>query len=166
MTSKVLSILLLAVIVFAACANQGDDSNAVFPDAPKNPDQIKLVQMINELRANSVSCGSRQFSAAGNVVWNDTLAMVAKKHSEDMLANDKLSHTGTDGSFVNDRIKAAGYFYTFYAENLLKGSPSEKDAITAWKKSPAHCENMMDPNIKEIGVGTAGPYWTMVLASR
>jgi uncharacterized protein YkwD len=164
MTKKLLSALLLLVIAWTACNNKSTD-DTFFPDAPTNPDKDKLVELVNAIRATGQQCGSQKFGTAQAVTWNDTLAVVAKKHSEDMFANDKLSHTGTNGSFVDERIEAEGYVYSYYAENLLKGGETEEQAIKAWQESPAHCENLLDPNIREIGIATAGPYWTMVLAS-
>lgn len=164
MARKILSLLLLAGMMMAACGNNADD-NTFFPDAPASPDKVKLVNLVNEFRAKGETCGGKNYGAAVPVTWNDTLALVAKKHSEDMNANNKLNHTGTDGSLVDERISAAGYVYSFYAENLLKGGATEEEAIKAWRESTAHCENLMDPNINQIGVGTSGTYWTMVLAS-
>lgn len=166
MANNILTTLLLAALMLAACANKGDDGEPFLPNAPSHPDPIKLVQIVNDFRATTATCGNKKTGPAKKVAWSDSLAAVAKKHSQDMLSNDKLSHVGTDGSFVNDRLKVAGYEYSFYAENLLKGGATEVEAVNAWKKSAAHCENLMDPNIKEFGVGTAGPYWTMVLATR
>ncbi|MCF8244501.1 MAG: CAP domain-containing protein [Saprospiraceae bacterium] len=164
MANKFTSALLLIGFILAACSDKGDDTS-FFPDAPATPDKVKLVNLVNAFRLKGETCGGSSFSATVPVTWNDTLATVARKHSEDMNANNKLNHTGSDGSFVDDRITASGYVYSFYAENLLKGGATEEEAIKAWQESAAHCENLMDTKINEIGVGTAGPYWTMVLAS-
>lgn len=155
---------LLAVILFAACGKNNDD-NTFFPNAPATPDKVKLVQLVNEFRSTGENCGGTSLAAAPAVTWNDTLALVAKKHSEDMNANGKLSHTGSNGSLVDERISAEGYVFSFYAENLLKGGATEEEAMKAWKESTEHCKNLMQSKINQIGVGTAGPYWTMVLAS-
>lgn len=165
MKLKLLSILFLSGLILAGC-NKGDGGDTgFFPDAPANPDKVKLVNLVNDFRSKGQSCGGTSYAMTVPVSWNDTLALIAKKHSEDMNANNKLNHTGSDGSFVDDRISAAGYVYSFYAENLLKGGATEEEAMKAWRESPAHCINLMDPKINEIGVGTSGPYWTMVLAS-
>ncbi len=164
MTNKFICALLLTVLTLAACNKKGDDST-FFPDAPATPDKVKLVNLVNAFRSIGETCGGSSLAAAVPVTWNDTLATVALKHSEDMNANNKLNHTGSDGSFVDDRITASGYVYSYYAENLLKGGATEEEAIKAWQESTAHCKNLMDPKINEIGIGTAGPYWTMVLAS-
>lgn len=155
--------LMLVCFSLFACKNGGDEG--YFEDAPANPDKVKLVELVNQFRANGENCGGTNLAATVPVTWNDTLALVAKKHSEDMNKNNELSHVGTDGSKVDERIIAEGYVLGLYAENLLKGTATEEDAIAAWKNSTEHCKNLMSSNINEIGVGTAGPYWTMVLAS-
>lgn len=159
------SLLLLTVVslIFAACGK--DDNTGFFPDAPANPDKTKLVDLVNQFRSSGQNCGGSNQAASVPVTWNDTLAIVAQKHSEDMNKNNKLNHIGSNGSLVDERISAEGYVFSYYAENLLKGGATEEEAMKAWKESPTHCKNLMDSRIKQIGVGTAGPYWTMVLAS-
>jgi uncharacterized protein YkwD len=152
-------------LTFAACSGNEDDTMTFFENAPANPDKALLLKLVNDLRATGGQCGSAGFSAASALTWNDTLAIVARKHSQDMAANGKLSHTGTDGSFVDQRLAREGYVWTFYAENLLKGGATEQDAIQIWMNSEGHCKNILNPNLKEMGVGTSGPFWTMVLAS-
>jgi uncharacterized protein YkwD len=159
----VLSALLVSAIL--GCAPTDDETPTFFPDAPANPDKAKLLDLLNEFRSDRQTCGGQSIGPVGSITWNDTLALVAKQHSLDMDANDQLNHVSTDGSFVDDRIAAMGYEFSFYAENLLKGGENEEKAIMAWIQSAAHCENLMAEEALEIGVGTAGPYWTMVLAS-
>jgi uncharacterized protein YkwD len=152
-------------MAFFACGGSDDDAPPVFENAPANPDKAMLEKLVNEARASGRDCGSTGQSPAGPLTWNDTLALVARKHSQDMAANDRLSHLGSDGSFVDERISATGFQWTLYAENLLKGGATEKAAIETWLQSEAHCKNIMNPGLREFGVGTSGPYWTMVLAS-
>lgn len=165
MKNPVYTLLLLLSLFLTACGGNEDDGTGFFPDAPANPDKIKLLQLINDYRTAGQNCGGTNYGSTHKVTWNDTLALVAQKHSNEMKANDKLSHFGTNGSSVDDRISAEGYVYTYFAENLLKGGTTEQEAVEAWKNSKAHCINLMDSRIKEIGVATSGPYWTMVLAS-
>lgn len=151
--------------VFPACQPAGDDTATFFPDAPANPDKFQLLKLLNEARTAGGSCGKTTFPPAVPLTWNDTLALVARKHSQDMHANNRLSHNGTNGSFVDDRITAEGYTWSFYAENLLKGGSTVAEAVKIWLDSEGHCINIRNPDLKEVGVGTSGPYWTMVLAS-
>jgi uncharacterized protein YkwD len=49
---------------------------------------------------------------------------------------------------------------------LAVGVETEDEVIQMWLDSPGHCENIMNPDVLEMGVGTSGPYWTMVLAAK
>jgi uncharacterized protein YkwD len=153
--------LLLSGLFLVSCRGSDDEVKPVTPAGSRNPDKAKLLQLVNEARSNARSCGT----PVPGVVWNDTLALVARKHSEDMATNDKLSHIGSDGSMLDDRLARYGYVWSDYAENVLKGVETEEAAIQLWLESPAHCENIMRPGVKQMGVGISGAYWTMVLAS-
>ncbi|MBD1859810.1 CAP domain-containing protein [Leptolyngbya sp. FACHB-1624] len=91
---------------------------------------------------------------------NLTLNDVAEKHSQDMAGNNYFSHQGRDGSQPWDRMRAEGYNYSRAAENIAFGQPTAQDVVTAWMNSPGHRQNILDPNLQEIGVGYYDGYWT------
>lgn len=91
---------------------------------------------------------------------NLTLNDVAEKHSQDMATNNYFSHQGRDGSQPWDRMSAEGYSYSRAAENIAFGQPTPQDVVTAWMNSPGHRQNILDPNLKDIGVGYYNGYWT------
>lgn len=91
---------------------------------------------------------------------NLTLNDVAEKHSVDMAVRSYFSHQGLDGSQPWDRMRAGGYNYSRAAENIAFGYPSAQEVVTAWMNSPGHRKNILDPNLKEIGVGFYNGYWT------
>ena len=95
------------------------------------------------------------------------LATAARDHSEDMGLQDYFSHTSLDGRTVPDRIRAAGYFFNTYGENIAGGQPNPESVIDAWMSSPGHRANILNSNFCDIGVGYAyladSPYrhyWT------
>ena len=55
-------------------------------------------------------------------------------------------------SVRNSLIVAMGYF-------------DERTVIQGWLSSPAHCANIMNPLVKEMGVAYNGKYWTQVFGS-
>ena len=91
--------------------------------------------------------------------WNEDMARVARLHSENMARYKFFSHTGLDGSKVNDRAQRL-VDRTWYSigENIAfnKGFklPVES-ACQQWMNSPGHRENILDPNWTESGVGAA-----------
>ncbi|WRH65149.1 MAG: CAP domain-containing protein [Planktothrix sp. GU0601_MAG3] len=52
-----------------------------------------------------------------------------------------------------DRIKATGYNYSWAAENIYASPATPEAAVEGWMNSPLHRDNILDPNLTEIGVG-------------
>lgn len=89
-----------------------------------------------------------------------------------MACNKYFSHTGLNGSSPGDRISAAGYSWSSYAENIAAGYGSPADVVAGWMDSPGHRANILSTNVTEIGIGYVyvasspyGVYWTAVFAS-
>jgi uncharacterized protein YkwD len=99
------------------------------------------------------------------------LTRIAAVHSQRMAAADRLDHVlPGEGSFPQ-RIAAGGYNAGMAAENIAAGQDRLVEAIAAWKASPAHNRNLLQPDVTEIGialystpVGAFNTYWTLVLA--
>ena len=101
---------------------------------------------------------------------NSQLTAAAQAHSLDMACGDFLSHTGSDGSWIGDRLAVAGYNTYNYEEIIAIGSP--QDAMSQWRNSQPHWESVLNPMVTEIGVGYAynaasqfGGYFTVDFAS-
>lgn len=91
----------------------------------------------------------------------------ARRHSDDMAANDFVSHTGSDGSSPWDRIADAGYPLLAGGETIGAGYPNEASVVQGWMDSPPHQEILLGSDFQHIGVGygfegdsTYGHYWT------
>jgi len=110
----------------------------------------------------------RQANGKGTLKISSALTTAAQLHSEDMAAHNYFSHTSLDGRTYVDRIRAAGYNYnTYLGENIAAGFDTAQKVFDAWKASPGHNENMLNPNYVVIGIGlvyngssTYGWYWT------
>ena len=121
----------------------------------------QLIGLINQARADA------QLPALSN---NAQLTAAAQAHSLDMACGNFLSHTGSDGSWIGDRLKSAGYNTYNYEEIIAIGSPS--DAMSQWRNSQPHWESVLNPMVTEIGVGYVysaasqfGGYFTVDFAS-
>jgi uncharacterized protein YkwD len=105
--------------------------------------------------------------------WNDALASASLVHSDDMVAANVFSHTGSDGRSAGQRITAAGYAWRTWGENIAAGQRTVNQVVAGWMNSPGHCANLMNPNFRDIGVacvaGSAGnsygTYWTQKLGA-
>ncbi|WP_405166765.1 CAP domain-containing protein [Nocardia sp. NBC_01499] len=92
------------------------------------------------------------------------LNRAAQAHTEDMAARGVLDHNSSKGS-PGDRIKAAGYRASAWAENIASGQSSASDVVGAWMRSAGHRANILNCGLRDIGVGFAKgrngtPYWT------
>ena len=99
------------------------------------------------------------------VAWNSKLAAAAQSHSQDMVANDYQSHTGSDGSSADDRIANAGYDNaSSTGENAYAYAGSVDNAMEAflydWGVSDAgHRRNLLQPGVsannsfRDVGIG-------------
>ena len=136
-------------------------------EAKTEVNKVLLLQLVNSYRASGCDCGSEGYYAPTTpVTWNDTLALVAKDHSEDMFKNKFFSHTGSDNSNPGTRLERYNYDWRTYGENIAYGHQTEKSVIEDWIKSPGHCSNIMAPNFKEMGVAKAGDCWTQLFGTR
>lgn len=87
------------------------------------------------------------------LVWNDQLAQVARAHSKDMSDRNFMSHTNPDGLSPFDRIKNSGIRYSMAAENIAAGQTTPQAVMESWMNSAGHRENILNPNLTELGVG-------------
>jgi uncharacterized protein YkwD len=185
--TKRVSSFLFAVALSLLCGCGGGDSGTVSPSSPppENPglgtgipgiDSIRLefLDAVNQARSVDRMCGADPYDAAPPVAWNDTLAMAAYLHSEDMAINQFFSHTGSDGSTPGERITREGYDWRTYGENIAMGYPTVSDVMQGWLGSEGHCRNIMTPYFAEIGAAfaegqylgnPAAPYWTFDMAT-
>ncbi len=103
------------------------------------------------------------------------LQAAARLHSTDMACNNFLSHTGSDGSSVGDRVRRQGYNWTWVGENIYAtgntSSTAPQQAFNWWMNSSLHRANLLSPNYTDIGLGymyrsgsTYGGYFTAVFA--
>ncbi|MGW7553525.1 sigma-70 family RNA polymerase sigma factor [Streptomyces rimosus] len=101
---------------------------------------------------------------------NSQLDTAAGRHSQDMDARNYFDHTSPDGTDPGDRIKAAGYQWSTYGENIARGQRSAAEVMNSWMNSPGHRANILNCAFKEIGIGThegsGGPTWTQVFGAR
>jgi uncharacterized protein YkwD len=135
---------------------------------------LAILDAVNAVRATGRTCGERSFGPAAPVVWNAGLAQAALAHSEDMASHHYFNHRGSDGSFVGERTRQAGYNWRRVGENIASGVRSPEDAMAGWLDSPGHCANLMDATFTEMGAAyavnpiskTGTAYWTQVFGRR
>ncbi|SCL20325.1 CAP domain-containing protein [Micromonospora inyonensis] len=122
-------------------------------------EQAQVVALVNAERAKA-GCGAVSVDAK--------LTTAAQRHSEDQATHQKMSHTGSDGSDVGDRLARVGYDWRGYGENVAWNQQTPAAVMAAWMNSAGHRANILNCAFTEIGVGVArsnGPYWTQVFGT-
>ena len=96
----------------------------------------------------------RNYMGMSLLQWEDNATAAAKKHSQDMAANDYFSHFSKDGTTPRQRLQNQGISGTGFAENICAGSPDAISMVIGWIGSSGHRKNILS-NMKYIGVGAA-----------
>lgn len=149
-----------------------------------------FLELINRGRANPTAEATREGIAlneglpAGTIstspkqplALNDALQAAIEGHLQDEITHNYFSHTGSDGTNPDQRMKAAGYTNPFFdGENLAwEGTTASGTLnlteyvndeynnlfIDSGEVGRGHRTNMMDPNFQEVGSGVkaANPY--------
>lgn len=113
----------------------------------------RIVSLTNDLRS-SLNLSPLQESAVLN--------QAAYNKAQDMLVQQYFAHLGPDGKRVSSWLKNAGYDYLMAGENLAIGFASADEVVEAWKNSPTHYANLVDPAWQDIGVGMASGAYNQV----
>jgi uncharacterized protein YkwD len=114
---------------------------------------------------------ARTKASLGKLSINSQLTAAAQGHSVDMACNNFLSHTGSDGSYINDRLARAGYNLGMgYTEIIAIGTPN--DAMDQWKNDAGHWDMVIAAGPTIMGIGYAynansdfGGYFTVDFGS-
>jgi len=119
-----------------------------------------IVQLTNAERSNAGLPALRA---------NSQLMEAAQLHADQMARLGRLEHVLSGGQYPRpeDRLAAAGYRWSAYAENIAMGQSSAAAAMDSWMHSSGHRANILKTNVTEIGVGfardSAGrPYYVQV----
>ena len=131
----------------ASCA-EGD-----LQPAGGNLDRVSasVLCFMNAMRANDGLPALRE---------NQQLEDASVKHSQDMVNRKFFAHDTPDGVDVVARLRAIGYVPRagdwVVGENLAWGSgalATPRAIVQAWMDSPAHRENLLSPDYREVGLG-------------
>lgn len=162
---------ILTICALAACGGGGSGSNVdasmnpPLPSGPSNPQPALVVDssftgMLNGVRADNGSAA---------LTYDARLGRAAQAHANDMLAMQRMTHTGSDGSNAGQRITREGYNWSTWGENVARGYQNEASVLNGWVNSPGHQANNINPNFEDFALAKAGSgsnlYWALVFAT-
>jgi uncharacterized protein YkwD len=107
------------------------------------------------------------YDATNPLTWNGLLGEVARQRAEYIQQTGQFSHyEGSSNTYaVATRSQQVGYKYLEIRENLARGYASAETVVAAWSSSTlGHCNTLMEPHLREMGMVRRGDYWVLVLA--
>ncbi|MDR1533538.1 MAG: CAP domain-containing protein [Planctomycetota bacterium] len=97
----------------------------------------------------------RRYRGMPDLVRRPDLDAVAARHARDQARMGRLSHVGSDGGRLENRLASLEWIWA--GENLARNkgfdSPPE-EAIRGWIASPRHYENMFRPDFSHTGMAS------------
>lgn len=117
----------------------------VLPDVLAE-EQRQIVELTNQVRAE------KNLPPLAVV---SKLDLSAQNKAEDMALGGYFAHV-KDNKNLSSWLRGVNYSYEFAGENLAVGFSTAQGIVQAWKKSPTHYANLIDPDFKDLGVGLAG----------
>jgi uncharacterized protein YkwD len=124
-------------------------------------DILPTARNLKQVRTATLCLLNRQRRAArvAPLRASTTLQRAATGFSLRMVREDFFDHTAPDGTTFDQRIEAAGYGgFSTLAENIAWGSGSlstPSRIVDSWMHSPGHRRNILDRNLRDIGIGIA-----------
>ncbi len=91
------------------------------------------------------------------------LQAAAQAHADDMARTGNFGHTGSGGSTLNSRTRAANYNACFVAENIAYGQATTQQVFSDWMNSNGHRRNILAPQATQFGFANNGGYYVLVL---
>ena len=113
-------------------------------------EEFEIFEMINS---------RRQKNRLGQLGWDDDLAEMARRYSEDMARGNFFSHYDKRGRSVAERAQSSGIRgWSSIGENLFYCSGYDDFsnlAVKSWLESSSHRKNMFNPVWTTTGIGVA-----------
>lgn len=119
------------------------NANSAAAAAPRQEMRDAVLCLVNKERAAHGLPRLRQSAE---------LTRSAQGWSDEMVASDVFSH----GSDFAARISVAGYDWRSAGENIATGLATPRAVVRAWMASAGHCQNILNPTYRNLGVGVNG----------
>lgn len=112
--------------------------------------------------------GQRDAKGLAPLQLDETLDQAAQSHACDNAQTGVMSHDGSDGSDLGQRLDRVGYDYRRAAENVAMGFTDPTAVVEGWMGSSGHRRNILLPDVQDAGLGIAlsrqgDVYWVLDL---
>lgn len=133
MKNKILTIAFIATGLFL--------SQGMVAFGAMTPSEI--VSLVNQERSDA---------GLSSLTESSLLDTAAQAKADDMATEGYFSHTSPSGVTPWDWFRDAKYEYRYAGENLAIHFHDAVSQERAWMESKKHCENILSPKYREIGV--------------
>lgn len=132
-----------------------------------------VLWQVNRLRRTGTRCAGKWHRPVPRLRHHGKLAFAARLYAVRMAVFRFFGHIDrVTGQGPGDRVTATGYDWSHVGENVAAGYRTPRAVVRAWKRSPSHCRNLMDPRWRHMGVGWHyggrdsrwGHYWGQLFA--
>jgi uncharacterized protein YkwD len=134
--------MFLAFSICAVAVSAAANEDAAYPQ--------RLAALVNQYR---VSHG------VPALIVDTTVAGLASEHSAAMAKAGQLNHDD-----FPSRVRRSGL--AMCVENVGWNYRSPEGQFDAWRASPGHNGNMLDPRVERMGIGTFAEYVTMIACGK
>ena len=146
--------ILIVSLIFFLTVEQvyptGDQSNP----GPTDPAIQEFLRLVNAKR-RSIGCPELK--------WDNQVALVALKHSKDMISRNFFGHNNPDGKNPFKRLQESKVLFSSAAENIASGPKTGRQVFEIWLNSPGHRKNMLNCRFTRHGVAIVEGRWTHLL---
>ncbi len=125
--------------------------NDLLPAARKNRETYR--EYINEVLR--IVNGYRAAEGIAPLTLNENLTIMSCARAEEIAWSGNHEHTRPGLKSFKTIFKEAGYESGLAGENIGWGYATPEAVCQAWKNSPTHYKNIMDPRFTQIGIGVA-----------
>lgn len=112
-----------------------------------------------EMRTYELHNQTRESNNLATLCVSEILTQAARSHSQEMIDQGYFSHNSYNGESYSARLERFGYTsYEKVGENIAWGSgslASPENIFQGWMESSGHRENILDPDYREVGIGTS-----------
>jgi uncharacterized protein YkwD len=174
-------LLLFLITHLVSCATPQPSRTGRIPERGNRP-SITISEL--EKNIHDLINRERQKHGLSPLLWNDTLSIIARKHSQDMANRNYFSHNAPEGHDFSYRYGQAGYscavhgqgnIYYMGAENIFQNNLYDRvvfvdgvahydwnsegkiatTTVRGWMDSKGHRKNILTPHWRSEGIGVA-----------
>ena len=156
---RIILVLLACLLAGCAARAQPPPRDAGTPSAGSEAGRSEMRDLVARINRHRRTIG------CGTLAWDERLARVAQRHSEDMTRRGYFNHVDPDGRDPFDRMRGAGIRYQAAAENLARGQRTGAETFDGWMGSRGHRRNLEACVYTRIGIGLYRGRWTCLLSN-